>query len=166
MSDNRRIRLLTGLIFALVALNIGLLSWLWLRPDHSERRRTRLGAGTFLADTLRFSPEQRQQLRSFQKLYFDQMKARQQSIRQGRRAYFHLLDSSFTESQRRELAVAFHRQAVETDLLTLAHFDRVAGICTPDQRRVLNKLLSELPSRAFRTPGLGGRTRTLRSGRE
>jgi Spy/CpxP family protein refolding chaperone len=153
MNEQRRIRFLLGLIVALVALNIGLLGWIWTRPGASEHRRNRSNVGTFLADTLHFTSQQRQQLTGLQKTYFQQLQARQKSLRQARKAYFRLADSSFTDAQRREQALAFHRQAAETDLLTLAHFDRVAAICTPEQRRLLNKLLGQLPNRAFRMPG-------------
>lgn len=154
MNEQRRIRFLLGLIVALVALNLGLLGWIWTRPGVLEHRRTRSNVGTFLADTLHFTPQQRQQLSGLQKTYFQQLRSRQKPLRQARRAYFRLIDSLFTDAQRRKQALAFHRQAAEADLLTLAHFDRVAAICTPEQRLLLNKLLGELPSRAFRMPGL------------
>jgi len=152
MNDQRRIRLLTGLVVALVLLNIGLLSWLWLRPARPDVRGNRLRERTFLADTLRFSPGQRQQLTALQRTYFQQMKPQLQTLRQARRAYFRLTDSSLTEAQRRDRLLAFHRQATGIDLLTLAHFDRIAAICTPDQRALLNQLMSKLPERAFRMP--------------
>ncbi|WP_375447755.1 periplasmic heavy metal sensor [uncultured Fibrella sp.] len=159
MNEQRRTRSLLGLILALVALNIGLLTWIWVRPTTTEHRRNRSShVGTFLADTLRFTPQQRQQLAALQKAYFRQVEPRQKPLRQARKAYFRLADSSFTDAQRRRQALAFHQQAAEIDLLTLAHFDRVAEICTPAQRTLLNKLLSELPSRAFRMP------RTKRNG--
>ncbi len=152
MSEQRRNRLLPVIIGALVALNIGLLTWIWVRPTGAEHRRNRSTVGTFLADTLQFSPQQRQQLASLQKTYMEQMQARQKSLRQARKAYFRLTDSSFTDAQRRQQALAFHEQAAQIDLLTLAHFDQVAAICSPEQRKLLNKLLGELPSRAFRMP--------------
>ncbi|MBO0949703.1 Spy/CpxP family protein refolding chaperone [Fibrella forsythiae] len=153
MNEQRRIRFFLGIIVALVALNIGLLTWIWVRPAATaEHRRNRANSGTFLADTLGFSPQQRQQLVSLQKAYFQQVEARQKPLKQARKAYFHLLDSSLTDTHRRELVTAFHQQAAEIDLITLTHFDRVAAICTPEQRTLLNKLLGELPSRAFRMP--------------
>ena len=153
MNEQRRPRLLSGIIIALVVLNIGLLTWIWVRPAGGEHRRNRSTVGTFLADTLDFTTQQRQQLAGLQKTYVQQMQARQKPLRQARKAYFRLTDSSFTDRQRREQAMAFHQQAAEIDLLTLTHFDQVAAICTPEQRRLLNKLLGELPSRAFRMPG-------------
>lgn len=152
MNEQRRIRFLLRLIVALVLLNIGLLTWIWVRPAASEHRRNRSRVGTFLADTLGFDSLQRQQLAGLQKAYFQQVQSRQPPLEQARKAYFRLSDSSFTTTQRRERAQAFHQQAAEIDLLTVAHFDRVAEICTPRQRRLLNKLLGELPSRAFRMP--------------
>lgn len=152
MNEQRRIRLLLGIIVALVALNMGLLAWLWVRQAAPEHRRSRSRSGTFLSDTLTLTPQQRQQLTTLQTLYFQQLEPRQKAMRQARKAYFRLTDSSFTDQQRRAEAQAFHQQAADMDLLTLAHFDRVAGICTPAQRTLLNKLLSELPSRAFRMP--------------
>lgn len=152
MNEKRRIRFFLGIIVALVALNIGLLTWIWARPAAAEHRRNRANSGTFLADTLGFSPQQRQQLASLQKAYFQQVEPRQKPLKQARKAYFHLLDSSLTEARRHELVTAFHQQAADVDLITLAHFDRVAAICTPQQRKLLNKLLGELPSRAFRMP--------------
>jgi hypothetical protein len=152
MNEQRRIRLLLGIIGVLVALNIGLLAWLWVRPAAPEHRRNWSRSGTFLSDTLGFSPQQRQQLGELQKSYFQQLQIQQKPLKQARKAYFRLADSLFTVEQRRQQALAFHQQAAEIDLLTLAHFDRVAGICTPAQRTLLNTLLSELPSRAFRSP--------------
>jgi len=152
MNEQRRIRLLLGIIVALVFLNIGLLAWLWVRPASNEHRRNRTRSGTFLADTLRFTEQQRKQLAGLQQTYFQEMKQQEAPLKKARKAYFRLTDSSFTDAQRREQALAFHQQAADMDLLTLAHFDRVAGICTPDQRQLLNKLLGELPSRAFRMP--------------
>ncbi|MEZ0542933.1 Spy/CpxP family protein refolding chaperone [Fibrella arboris] len=154
MNEQRRIRFFLGIIVALVALNIGLLTWIWVRPAATaEHRRNRSStAGTFLADTLQFTQEQRQQLAGWQKAYFQQVEPRRKRLKQARKAYFHLLDSSLTDTHRRELVTAFHRQAADIDLITLTHFDRVAAICTPEQRTLLNKLLGELPSRAFRMP--------------
>ncbi|ARK09642.1 Spy/CpxP family protein refolding chaperone [Fibrivirga algicola] len=152
MNEQRRIRLLLGIIAALVFLNIGLLTWFWVRPAATEHRRYRTRSGTFLADTLRFTDQQRTQLAGLQKTYFQTMKQQEAPLKQARKAYFRLTDSSFTDAQRRQQALAFHEQAANVDLLTLAHFDRVAGICTPEQRQLLNKLLGELPGRAFRMP--------------
>ena len=153
MNEQRRTRSLLGLILALVALNIGLLTWIWVRPTTTEHRRNRSShVGTFLADTLQFTPQQRQQLAALQKAYFRQVEPRQKPLKQARKSYFRLLDSSFTDVRRRQQVLTFHQQAADIDLLTLAHFDRVAEICTPEQRTLLNKLLSELPGRAFRMP--------------
>lgn len=153
MNEQRRLRFFLGIIVALVALNVGLLAWIWLRPaPTSDHRRNRANSGTFLADTLGFSPQQRQQVAILQKAYLQQVEPLQKPLKQARKAYFHLLDSSLTDTHRRELVLAFHQQAADIDLITLSHFDRVAAICTPEQRKLLNKLLGELPGRAFRMP--------------
>lgn len=158
MNDPRRTRLLTGIIIALVALNIGLLGWIWFRSHRPAHRPPRISSRTFLADTLGLDNRQKQQLADLQTAYFKQVRPRQRQLRQERKLYFRLTDSSFTEAQRREKALAFHQQSAQVELMTLAHFDRVAAICNPKQRQLLNHLLSELPGRAtaggaFRMPG-------------
>lgn len=169
MNDTRRIRLLTGIIVFLVALNVGLLSWFFLRTDTHPHRSGRQHSQTFLADTLGFDDHQRQQLLELQQAYLRHVRPRQRQLRQARKAYFRLADSSFTVAQRRERAMAFHQRSATVELMTLAHFDKVAVICTSAQRQVLNELLSKLPDRTsggrmFRTPGKGdGRHRSDRS---
>ena len=157
MNDLRRTRLLTGIIIALVALNMGLLGWIWFRSHRPAHRLPRTSSRTFLADTLGFDARQKQQLADLQTVYFRQVRPRQRQLRQERKTYFRLTDSSFTEAQRREKAVAFHRQSADVELMTLAHFDKIAAICNPKQRQLLDHLLSELPGRAtaggaFRVP--------------
>ena len=153
MNDPRRIRLLTGIIIGLVVLNVGLLGWFFLRSEVRPHRSGRMRSETFLADTLGFDNQQRQQLAALQTAYFTQIRPRQRQLRQLRKTYFQLADSSFTPAQRREKALAFHRQSAAIELQTLAHFDRVAALCTPAQRRLLNELLSTLPGRSFRAAG-------------
>ncbi|WP_020604713.1 Spy/CpxP family protein refolding chaperone [Spirosoma spitsbergense] len=170
MNDPRRTRLLTGIIIVLVALNIGLLGWIWLRSNRSAHRASRTSSRTLLADTLGLDARQKQQLADLQTVYFKQVRPRQRQLRQERKTYFRLTDSSFTEAQRREKALAFHWQSAEVELMTLAHFDKVAAICNPEQRLLLNHLLSELPGRAtaggaFRMPGQGGRGNRARGER-
>ncbi len=167
MNDSRRIRLLTGIIIGLVVLNVGLLSWFFLRSETQHHRSGRVRSDTFLADTLGFNPEQRQQLATLQQTYFREVRPRQRQLRQLRKTYFRLVDSSFTTAQRQEKALAFHRQSAEVELQTLAHFDKVAALATPAQRRLLNQLLSDLPRRSFRAPGeRNGRRSSDRAGRE
>ncbi len=158
MNDPRRTRLLTGIIIALVALNIGLLGWIWARSSRPAHRAFRISSRALLADTLGLDTRQKQQLADLQTAYFKQVRPRQRQLRQERKTYFRLTDSSFTEAQRREKALAFHQQSVQVELMTLAHFDKIAAICNPKQRQLLNQLLSELPGRAmaggaFRMPG-------------
>lgn len=170
MSDPRRTRLLTGIIIALVALNMGLLGWIWLRSNRPAHRPFRTSSRTFLADTLGLDTRQKQQLADLQTAYFKQVRPRQRQLRQERKTYFRLTDSAFTDAQRRQKALAFHQQAADLELMTLAHFDRVAALCNPKQRQLLNHLLSELPGRAttggaFRMPGQGGRGNRARGER-
>lgn len=153
MNNPSRIRLLIGLVIALAALNIGLLSWLWLKPGRAPFGRNRLTNPTFLADTLTFDASQRQRLDSLQKRYFAEVRPRFRQLRNERKAYFRLVDATFTAEQRRTLRLAFHQQSAELDSLTLAHFDNVAALCTPPQRQLLNKLLTEMPRRTFRRAG-------------
>lgn len=158
MNDFRKIRLLTGIIIALVALNIGLLGWFFLRADTHQHPFGRQHSQTFLADTLGFDTHQRQELADLQQAYFRRIRPQQRKLRQARKAYFKLTDSSFTVAQRRESAIAFHQQSAAVELMTLAHFDKVAAICTPAQRQLLNELLRKLPDRTsggrmFRMPG-------------
>ena len=161
MNDPRRTRLLTGIIIALVALNMGLLGWIWVRSNRPAHRPARTSSRTFLADTLGFDARQQQQLADLQAVYFKEVRPRQRQLRQQRKTYFRLTDSSFTEAQRREKVLMVQRQSAEVELMTLAHFDKIGAICTPKQRQLLNHLLSELPSRAmtggaFRMPGPRG----------
>lgn len=170
MNDPRRTRLLTGIIIALVALNVGLLGWIWVRSHRPVHKPSRISSRTFLDDTLGLDARQKQQLADLQTVYFKQVRPRQRQLRQERKTYFRLTDSSFTDAQRREKALAFHQQSADVELMTLAHFDKVAAICNPKQRQLLNHLLSELPGRAtagggFRMPGQGGRGNRARAER-
>lgn len=153
MNNPRRIRLLIGLVIALAALNIGLLSWLWLKPARPAFGRNRLTNPTFLADTLQFDARQRQQLDSLQKRYFGEIRPRFRQLRTERKAYFRLVDATFTAEQRRTQRLAFYQKSAELDSITLAHFDNVAGLCTPQQRQLLSKLLTDMPRRTFRRAG-------------
>ncbi|MEZ0607819.1 Spy/CpxP family protein refolding chaperone [Fibrella sp. WM1] len=150
MNNSHRIRLLIGLVIALAALNIGLLAWLWLKPARPVFGRNRLTNPTFLADTLKFNASQRQQLDSLQKRYFGEVRPRFRQLRNDRKAYFRLVDATFTAEQRRTQRLAFYQKSAELDSITLAHFDNVAALCTPPQRQLLSKLLTEMPRRNFR----------------
>ncbi|WP_128548329.1 Spy/CpxP family protein refolding chaperone [Larkinella soli] len=152
MNDQRKIRILIGVVVALVLLNGALLAWMGFGHERRGHLFRRTGRATFLADTLGFSARQREQYNQLRKSYFQESLPLARQMRAARQDFYQQIDDSLTDRQLAEKAAAVNAQVTRLDVLTLNHFRQVAAICTPEQRMKLKKILVDMP---FVRRGLG-----------
>jgi Spy/CpxP family protein refolding chaperone len=161
MNDRRKYRLLITLVLGLALLNVALL--LWFGPfRHSHREGHRPGERlTFLTRQLNFTKNQQQQYHTLRERYFVQRRIVAEGVRPLRKRFFgQLSDTTASDSALLTQAQQYHTQLARIDLLTLRHFQQVAAICTPEQRKKLATIVQTLPQTAAwsnRRPGPAGR---------
>lgn len=146
MNDNRKTRLLTGIILALILLNAALLAWIYFKPGRMPRRQHGEHWNTFLPDTLKFTPQQRQEFDSLRRSYFEKTGPMARELRTARQEFYRLLDdTAMTDKQLYERAAHINGRISTIDVITLQHFRQVARLCTPAQRAQLKTILIEMP---------------------
>ncbi len=146
MNEKSKTRLLTGIIVALVVLNAALLAWMYMGPKHPPHWRGGNRWKSFLADTLKFSPEQRVQFDTLRKQYFRETMPMAKDLKKARQEFYKLLDdTTLTQTQLTEKASVINNRVANMDVITLLHFRKVAALCTPAQREQLKKILIEMP---------------------
>ncbi|MGV3558021.1 Spy/CpxP family protein refolding chaperone [Larkinella arboricola] len=166
MNDQKRYRLLVGIIVALILLNAGLMAWMWFGPG---RHREGRGDGrTYLSKTLGLSDEQRTVYRAMRQKHFQTIRPLLDSLRQERRRFFALVDDSTqTDGQLMLRARQLEEKNARLDVLTLRHFQQVSALCTPEQRNKLKQVLAERPGfGSFGRTGWPGRHRPDSSQRD
>ncbi|WP_185716182.1 Spy/CpxP family protein refolding chaperone [Larkinella knui] len=143
MNDRNRLRMLIGIIIALVVLNAGLLTWMWL----GSQRHHRDGDGrSYLSKTLGFSEEQRAKYRAMRQRHFQTIRPLLDSMRQERKRFFgQVSDSTQTDAVLMQQARQMGEKTARLDVLTLRHFQQVSALCTPEQRQKLRQVLAERP---------------------
>ena len=145
MNENRKTRILTGIIVALVLLNAAMLAWMYFKPNRMPHRHGGRW-NSFLSDTLKFSPQQRQQFDSLRKSYFEKTGPMARQLRAARQDFYRQLDdTTLSEKQLFEQAAQINNRISTIDVITLQHFRQVAAICTPEQRAKLKTILVEMP---------------------
>ncbi|WP_170299270.1 Spy/CpxP family protein refolding chaperone [Larkinella terrae] len=145
MNDRNKVRMLIGIIIALVLLNAGLLSWMWLAPKGPQWDRHGDGR-SYLSKTLGFSEEQRTQYRAMRQRHFKEIKPLLDSMLQERKRFFGQVgDTTLTEAVLTEQARKIEEKSVRLNVLTLLHFQKVSALCTPEQRKKLKQVLAERP---------------------
>ncbi|MGM9507341.1 Spy/CpxP family protein refolding chaperone [Larkinella sp. GY13] len=165
MNDRNRVRMLIGIIIALVLLNAGLLTWMWL----GSQRHHREGDGrSYLSKTLGFSEEQRTKYRAMRQNHFKTIRPLLDSMRQERQRFFRQVnDSTQTDAQLTQQARQLEEYSVRLDVLTLRHFQQVSALCTPEQRQKLQKVLADRPGfGSFSGSGWSGKHRSDSSRRD
>ncbi|WP_221766288.1 hypothetical protein [Hymenobacter metallilatus] len=155
MLANRPNRLLGRLVGGLLVLNLALVGWLWLAPALAARPQPASPASgaAFLADTLQFSASQRVRYDSLRVRYFRQVTPLAQQCRQSCQQYFSLVDSTLTDAQLAQRSRAALDSKVTVDVLTVRHLQQVAALCTPAQRILLQRLVSQAPGDGCAAPG-------------
>jgi Spy/CpxP family protein refolding chaperone len=137
--------MLIGIIIALVVLNAGLLTWMWMgaqrhqHDDHADGR-------SYLSKTLGFSEEQRTKYRAMRQHHFQNIKPLLDSMRQERKRFFlRVNDSTQTDAQLLTEARQLAEKSARLDVMNLRHFQQVSTLCTPEQKQKLQKVLADRP---------------------
>lgn len=145
MNDRNKVRMLIGIIVALVLLNAGLLTWMWL----GSQRHGRDGHGdgrSYLSKTLGFSEEQRTKYRAMRQNHFKTIRPLLDSMRlERKRFYEQVSDSTQTDAVLMQQARQIEEKNARLDVLNLRHFQKVSALCTPEQRKKLQQVLAERP---------------------
>jgi Spy/CpxP family protein refolding chaperone len=164
MNDRQKYRLLIGLVLGLAILNVALLFWFGpFRHGHRDGFRPN-ERRAFLTRQLDFTEHQRQQYNELRERYFTERRSLAEGIRPMRKRFFgQLSDTTASDSALLAQAQTYHTQLARIDLLTLRHFQQVAAICTPEQRKKLANIVRTLPQAAAwnnRRAGPAGRQQT------
>jgi Spy/CpxP family protein refolding chaperone len=156
---DRSNRLLWGIIGVLLVLNFALVGWLLCAPSLAHSRTpaplpARSGTGaTFLVDTLQLSASQRQHYDTLRARYLQQVQPLAQTCRRSCQQYFAQLDPNLTDAQLAERSRAALANKVAVDVATMRHLQQLAALCTPTQRQLLQRLLTQTPSDGCAAPG-------------
>lgn len=153
------------LVFVLLITNIITLSIYWLKdkphrkpPENTGNREKRMGQ--FMVTELKFSKEQETAYWKMRDTLVDEQRIVMDSVRNAKRRLYDLLKQqnsnidSLLDANSNEVAA----QLKKLDLLTYRHFERVKGICTPEQLQHFDAVIEEIVNRmtSFRRPGEKG----------
>ncbi|MDP5122141.1 MAG: Spy/CpxP family protein refolding chaperone [Spirosomaceae bacterium] len=125
-------------IGGLMLLNIALLTFIWIKkPNHEPPE--------FLKEKLGFSEIQKEQFETLKGQHQVQMQGIKVEMERLRdKLYGNFSTVNFTDSQVQELTNQIGEKKAEGDFLTYEHFQEVRKICTPEQQREFDKLISEI----------------------
>ncbi|HEX8656882.1 MAG TPA: Spy/CpxP family protein refolding chaperone [Hymenobacter sp.] len=157
-------RVLWIVIGVLLVLNALLVGCLLMGPrqeacshpaGHGHGTRATAGA-SFLADTLQLTAAQRVGYDSLRARYVQQVQPLAMSCRASCQQFFAQLDPGLSDAQLAEKSRAALSNKVAVDVATVRHLQQVAVLCTPPQRQLLHRLLTQQPGHGCAAPGSEG----------
>jgi len=155
--------LLVILVFILVALNLGLVTFMWYtqRPESGP-----LGASTakFLIKELNFDKAQEQQYMQLQRQLGDSLFSTRERERQLHDRFFEMMHSASPDSMQVALIIDSMGQIRgRIEYFTFVHFRQVRALCDAEQRQKFDKIIGEA-MRRMGPPPPPGRSRRPEGG--
>ena len=154
------------LIIVLVVINLGCLSFIWFRevnhpkmpPPHPDRKNV----NRFLDQQLNLNADQEKKFDEFRKEHFETTRKFENKIAEFRRG---ILSESFNQKpdvqKINALADSIGSAQKEYETFLSGHFQKVASVCTPEQREKLKDIFlsSFRPKDRLPMPPPGGERR-------
>ena len=139
-------RFLKLIIIALLLINGGTLAFLFLRQANAPRPR-REGGNTaeYLNRTLRLTDAQEQQYRKMRDRHHASHDSLQENMRMQEAHLYRLLSNPNAVAERNAGAMmdSIAGQQREIERITFEHFREFRAICTPEQQRKFDEVISE-----------------------
>ena len=134
---------LTILVLVLVALNIGLVTFMWYsqRPNHGPEGPE---TANFLIKELRFDKTQEQQYLELQRQFMDSLEPIRDRERQTHDRFFSMMHAATPDSSLVSLTIdtmAHIRGLIEYQ--TFVHFRQVRALCNADQQKKFDNIIAE-----------------------
>jgi protein CpxP len=147
--------LLISVIFILIALNLGLVFFMWYtqRPDKREGPTNT----KFLMERLHFTKEQEQQYLALQQQLGDSIEPIREQERKIHDRFFEMMHADKPDSALVASTIdSMGHIRSQIEYLTFAHFRQVRAMCTPEQQKKFDGLISETMRRMGPPPPHGG----------
>lgn len=132
-------------IFILLFINIGTISFIWInRPPHDGPRPRGGDVTKYLSHELNFSDDQQQQLKELVKENRNEMDALRNTNRELHDSYFGMLANADIDSTK-VIAIADSITNLQNkiELLTFYHFRKVRTICNEEQQKKYSTIIND-----------------------
>lgn len=139
-------KLLVFFTAVLLVTNIALAYFLWKgKRSNDYHNKNKTEKGDWMAEELKFDAKQKTQHKEIKDAHFARLKPVFDSITSGRSHLYKLLK----QPQINDSLVSVYTKAVGTQqslisLYTFEHFQKMRGICTPEQKVKLDELIQKL----------------------
>ena len=132
-------------IFILLLINIGTLSFLWInRPPHDGPPPRGGDVTEFLSHELKFNDEQQQQLRNLVDVNRKEMDALRNANRELHDNYFGMLAAADVDTSRVSvMADSITALQNKIELMTFYHFRKVRAICNKEQQKKYDTIIND-----------------------
>jgi protein CpxP len=140
---NNKTKFLTIIIVALLLMNAGTLTFMFMRmkPPHDRGPRE---VSKWLTGQLNLDAGQQEQFNKLQEAHKQNMEPIQQQDRDLHDRYFKLLHGDVTDSTLvKQLADSIALNRVQTELVTFYDFKKIRGICNPEQQKKFDEIIGE-----------------------
>ena len=135
--------LLTILVLVLVALNIGLVTFMW----YTQRPNSGPGGpetANFLMRELHFSSEQEQQYKKLQQQFTDSLEPIRNRERQVHDRFFEMMHAANPDSTLVAASIdTMGHIRSEIEYLTFVHFRQVRALCNTEQQQKFDNIISD-----------------------
>lgn len=138
----------TGFVILLL-INIFTLTFMWIhhppRPPFPGHGPGRPGNGMMLAQQLNFNEDQQKQFEKLRNEHHESLEDFRDKGRDLHDQFFELLRTVPTDSVKvAQLAdeIAANQKSIE--LMTFHHFEKVRGLCTPEQQKEFDKIIRDV----------------------
>jgi protein CpxP len=141
MEDNRFLKIV---IIVLLLINSGTLAFMWTRKPPMPLHHPPGGAYEFLTHELNLDENQRKQYAALRDEHHEAVEKLMDSGRALHDKYFELLRNPSGDSllvQQTAETIAANQKQIE--LLTFYHFQKVKTLCTPEQQKRFDEVISE-----------------------
>ncbi len=138
-------KFLKTVIFILLIINIGTLSFLWINHPPKDNGPHRGGEiGEYLMHELKFNPEQRKQFEQLREEHRSAVKGWRDANEKLRGELFDLMGVYPSDSTRiLQLADSISSVQKKIEISTFYHFQKVRTICTPEQQNEFDQVIKE-----------------------
>jgi len=145
MSSAAKNKLLTALVVILLIANAATLILFWMGKKTSGDPPPAGGPKEFLVKELKLDTKQQAQLETLVKEHRAVAEQLRGKTREAKEALFDLLKQpAATDSTKQAAAKNVSASTEELDLLTLAHFQKIRALCTPEQQQKFDEIIHQV----------------------
>ena len=146
MNASAKNKLLFWLVVLLLVANVATIAMFWL-GKRKQPPQPQGSPNSFLIKELKLDTKQQEQLTVLVKEHREAAELMRQKTREAKESFFDLLkQSNVTDSEKQAAAKAVSVSTEELDLLTLAHFQKIRTLCTPEQQKKFDEIIHQVTS--------------------